>query len=274
MLRAVSDAAADVTEPFAATSPWKGEARALLERALERHGGWTRWTRMGGIGLRLEALSGVVPDLKGVGRTFPMFSRAEVWPRKGVTVMHDYPVAGRRGVFSAGQVQILEGETILEARVDPRASFAGLRKHRRWSPLDALYFFGYALAHYHALPFSLVEARPLRMRRARSAGRSLVGVEVALPASLPTHSSRQTFYFDEEGLLRRHDYVADIIGWWARGAHRWEDFVEVGGQPVALRRHVVLRLGHFEIPAVVALHAELRGPKVLGAVSRPALALV
>ena len=64
---------------------------------------------------------------------------------------------GRRVVFSEGQVQLLDGPTILEARARPRDSFAGLRKHRRWSPLDALYFFGYAVTHYHSLPFSLTD---------------------------------------------------------------------------------------------------------------------
>jgi hypothetical protein len=270
----VTDDVTAASEPFPPGSPWTGEARALLERAVERHGGWAAWRRASGLALELKTLSGLVPRLKGLGRTFFAMTRADIWPRRGVTIFHDYPTAGRRAVFSAGQVQVLDGETILEARANPRASFAGLRKHRRWSPLDAVYFFGYALSHYHSLPFSLVEGRPLRLRRARSAGRTLVGVEVALPASLHTHSARQTFYFDAEGLLRRHDYVADIVGAFARGAHRSEDFVEVGGLAVARRRHVVLRLGRLEVPAIVALHAELASPMALGAVSRPALKLV
>jgi hypothetical protein len=261
-------------EPFGPSSPWTGAARALLERALERHGGWLAWQRLGGISLTCDALTGLVPTLKGVGDSFPRPTRVETWPRRGVTIMHDYPVVGRRGVFSAGQVQVLDGPTILEARATPRASFSGLRKLRRWSALDALYFFGYALAHYHSLPFSLVEARPLRLRRARSAGRHLTGVEVALPATLHTHSARQTFFFDDEGLLRRHDYVAEIVGWWARGAHRWEDFVDVAGVPVARRRHVVLRLGAVEVPAVVALHAELSAVAALPTSTRPKLTLV
>jgi hypothetical protein len=261
-------------EPFGPSSPWTGDARALLERALERHGGWGAWHRSGGLSLTLDSLTGLIPKMKGVGDSFPRPTRAEIWPRRGVTVFHDYPVAGRRGVFSGGQVQLLDGATILEARATPRASFSGLRKLRRWSPLDALYFFGYALAHYHALPFSLVDARPLRLRRARSAGRRLSGVEVELPASLHTHSTRQTFYFDDEGLLRRHDYVADIIGWWARGAHRWEDFVDVGGLQVARRRHVVLRLGRVEVPVVAALHAEFSGVAALPLGARPKLTLV
>jgi hypothetical protein len=238
------------TEPFGGSSLWTGEARDLLARAIERHGGWAAWRRAGGLALTVRSLTGLVPRSKGAGETFPIPGRVEVWPRRALTVMHDFPGPGRRGVFSAGQVQILDGETILEARALPGVSFVGLRKYRRWAALDALYFFGYALAHYHSLPFSLTRARPLGVTRVRSAGRALTGVVVELPATLPTHCRRQTFFFDEEGLLRRHDYVADIIGWWARGAHLWEDFVDVDGLPVARRRLVRARLGRMELPLV------------------------
>jgi hypothetical protein len=255
-------------------SPWTGEARALLARAIDRHGGWATWRQLGGLELSITSLTGLVPQVKGVGRSFPLPSRIEVWPRRGHVVMHDYPAPGRRGVFAAGQVQILDGATILEARARPRDSFAGLRKHRRWAPLDALYFFGYAIAHYHSLPFSLADARPLRVLRAVSAGRRLQGVEVELPASLDTHCRRQAFFFDDEGLLRRHDYVADIVGWFARGAHRWEDHVDVAGIPVARRRHVVLRLGRLEVPPVVALHAELGSVTAVAPAGGPRLTLV
>jgi hypothetical protein len=261
-------------EPFPDGSPWRGQARALLARAIERHGGWAAWRRADGVTLALTRLDGLVPVRKGVGRTFPLPSCIDVWPRRALAILHDYPAPGRRGVFSAGQVQILDdGGTILQAHAQPRATFAGWRKYRRWSPLDALYFFGYALTHYHSLPFSLADARPLRLCRARSAGRALAGVEVELPSELHTHCRRQAFFFDDEGLLRRHDYVADIIGWWARGAHRWEDFVDVGGIPVARRRHVVARVGRLELPAV-ALHAEFKDVTAAAPRSGPSLALV
>ena len=39
------------------------------------------------------------------------------------------------------------GRTIAESRAH-RRTFRGLSKQRRWSPLDALYFFGYALARF------------------------------------------------------------------------------------------------------------------------------
>jgi hypothetical protein len=41
-------------------------------------------------------------------------------------------------------------------------------------------------------------------------------VEGDLPASVPSHSTVQTFYFDATDLLRRHDYSVDIMGGTAR----------------------------------------------------------
>ncbi|MFL5456219.1 MAG: hypothetical protein ACJ78X_07440 [Myxococcales bacterium] len=175
-----------------------------------------------------------------------------MWPREAAAIFRDYPDVGNVGGFASGAVQLLdtEGALIAENR-DARASFRGWRRYRRWSPLDALYFFGYALTHYHALPFTLVDACPLRLRAARARRRGLRGVEVELPPEVHTHSRRQTFWFDDDGLLRRHDYVAEIVGSWAHGAHLWDDFVRIDGLPLARHRHVVLRLGRLATPLAV-----------------------
>ena len=236
---------------------WTGEAKALLDRAVERHGGWAAWEALRCVTVTPRRLSGLLPAVKGANRSFRLPPRAEVFPHEYRAVFHDYPAAGQRGLFAAGAVQILDGGgAVLQSSPDHRRSFRGLRKWRRWSPADALYFFGYALTHYQGLPFTLAEGRPLRLSRVRCDGRALTGVDVELPAELHTHCRRQTFYFDDEGLLRRHDYVADIAGWIARGAHLWRDFVMVQGMPTPRERHVVLRLGRLATP-LVALHAEL-----------------
>jgi hypothetical protein len=244
-------------EPFPPATPWRGEARNLLERAIRRHGGWATWQALAGLSLVPSSLYGLVPVSKGLGKTFPRPRRIGVWPREGVAVFHDYPAAAECGVFSSGGVELLDAGGAVTARSDdPRRSFQGWRKYRRWSPLDALYFFGYALTHYHSLPFMLVDGEPLRLRSATLGGRRLRGVEVRLPPELHTHSRVQRFYFDDDGLLRRHDYVAEVVGAWARGAHIWGDFVDVGGLPVARRRHVLARVGRITVPAV-ALHADI-----------------
>jgi len=35
---------------------------------------------------------------------------------------------------------------------------------------------------------------------------------VTFPAGVATHSAEQTFYFDQHGLLKRHDYDVEISG--------------------------------------------------------------
>jgi hypothetical protein len=244
---------------------WSGAALALLEGAVRRHGGWDAWRALQVLVVEPRSLSGLVPWLKGHGRTFRLPPRAELAPQAGTAVFVDYPAPGGTGTFARGALTLADaGGAVVASTANGRAAFRGLRKLRRWSASDALYFFGYALTHYHALPFTLGSGRPLGMRRARYAGRRLTGVEVELPAELHTHCRRQTFYFEEDGLLRRHDYVADVIGPWARGAHLWREFVTVGGLEMPTVRHVVVRLAGRATP-VVALHAELaislgRGP--------------
>jgi hypothetical protein len=140
-----------------------------------------------------------------------------------------------------------------------RTTFGPLSKYRRWRPLDALYFFGYALWHYHVLPFTLGEARFVKTLRRRGAA---VGVEVEFPPELHTHSRRQRFFFGaDDGRIVRHDYVADVIGSFARGCHFWEEYQRVGGLLVACRRRVVLRVLGRPTP-LTALRVEFREPSV------------
>jgi hypothetical protein len=37
-------------------------------------------------------------------------------------------------------------------------------------------------------------------------------LKVTFPERIATHSAQQTFYFDRQGLLKRHDYDVDIAG--------------------------------------------------------------
>jgi hypothetical protein len=236
---------------------WSGPARAVLERAIERHGGWSTWQRLHSVTLVPRVFRGMLPALKGHGRTFHLPAQVVVRPRELEAELMDYPTAGSRGLFARGEVRLVDPHGAATAHATAhRETFRGLAKYRRWSPLDALYFFGYALTHYHALPFTLGEGQCLGYRRARLGNDVLEGVEVRLPPSLHTHCERQVFYFDSTGVLRRHDYVADIIGGWARGAHFWEDYEEAEGLLVAKRRHVVARLFGQPLPPFVALHAE------------------
>ena len=229
---------------------WDPIATALIQRAIEAHGGAARWRKPHRISLPFEHVSGALIALKGHRRTFTMPRQCDVTPHDRVAIFHGFPDKHHRGRFDNGHVRIerVETQQIVAESAHHRASFSPVRKYRRWSPLDALYFFGYAICHYHALPFTLPDADLVRTisRHGRA-----VGVDVAFADDVPTHNRQQRFYFDDEGRIVRHDYVADVISALARGAHYWEHYERCDGLLIARRRRVVARLGHWALPAQV-----------------------
>jgi hypothetical protein len=230
---------------------WTADARSVLARACERHGGWACWRSLERVRLGITVLRGGIPWMKGVGRTFPAPHVVDVSPHARRTVFARYPDAAHDGVFEDGAVAIrARADAALAATsTTPRADAS---RHWRWTPLDALYFFGYALWHYHTLPFSLADARLLDARRVGHHD----ALRVELPDDVPTHCRRQTFWFAPDGLLVRHDYHAEVVGVWATGAHLWRRHRDVDGIPIAMERHVVPLLAGRTLP-VPALHAEL-----------------
>ena len=231
----------------------------ILDCAYSRYGGWDRWPEVRRIELSVVELAGPLLRLKGLHQTFPRPGRVAIWPHERRTVLLDYPIIGSRGVWENGRVRIARAGDPASPGEHYRATFNGLTKYRRWSALDALFFFGYALWHYHALPYALAGARIVASRAGRDGGTTVVA---EFPDGVETHSRRQTFHFDPRGLILRHDYVADIVGVWARGAHEWRDYTTVNGFPIATRRHVWARLGAWRLPVPV-LRARFEDPAVL-----------
>lgn len=241
---------------------WTSQSLAILQRACDHYGGFETWRALSRIRLLPDRLSGLVPWLKGSGRTFRLPSAFEIRPHSRWARFLGYPDADHVGIFEAGAVRLerLDGDVVVKVE-NHRQSFRGLSANRRWAPLDALYFFGYALTHYHSLPFSLFEARLIRAAEVGPRNDRLAVLDVQLPADLPTHSRRQRFYFDATGRLTRHDYHAEVVGFWARGAHFWRRQALFNGFPIALERHVVARLGSTPCP-LTALHATFSDAEV------------
>ncbi len=231
--------------------------QVVLDRAAARHGGWDRWQSLGAIELEVEHLGGAIPWIKGLGRTHPHPTRLTVWPRLGRTVFHGYPDPAHDIWFQRGRMaQVPRGQTPPLPDHDYRSRFDGLAKLRRWSPIDAAYFFGYALSHYLSLPFALASAdiiahdhRPDRALTDR--------ITVRYPAGTHTHGARERFCFDGDGLLTRHDYHAQIIAPGAHGAHFSRDYVEHHGLWLARDRRVYLDAWGWATPISV-LDARLK----------------
>jgi hypothetical protein len=226
---------------------WPSAARDLVLRAIARHGGWGRWSCLETVTVGLRSLSGWLPWMKGHRRTFTLPDILTVWPRQGRVAWG----ADRAAWFDRGDMHLPD-----EHSAGHRRRFRGLlQRQRRWRLIDALYFFGYSFASYTAVPFILPALRFEGSIAGHWRGARLEGVRVRYPPGSDVHSLRQSYLFDATGLLRRNDYVADLVGGWARGAHGCDDYQIVEGLPVPARRTVVPRLGRWPTYFPVALSA-------------------
>ena len=241
-----------------------GQASDVLAQSCDYYGGLSAWRALRTVRLIPERLTGLVPWLKGVGKTFPLPTSFEINPHELRTRFVGYPTPEHVGIFENGAVRIeRSSDAFVISRSDVhRRTFAWPSRARRWTPLDALYFFGYALSHYHSLPFTLAQGRVIRVSAFGIGADRITALDVELPADLHTHCRRQRFYFDTAGKILRHDYHAEIVGWWARGAHYWNRQERFDGFPVSLERYVVARLASLPCP-LTALHATFADAEVI-----------
>lgn len=215
----------------------------MIERVLEAHGGLERWHAARSISIATRT-GGLLPRTR-MPRRFAG-GRVTIELDEPSTRIEPIPADGRIGVFDRGQVRLetSDGE-VIESRANPRLEFSGLsglRRNLRWDMLDATYFAGYAWWNYLTAPLLLTRDDVEVVERGHwlepGADEPWSRLEANFAASLPTHSPRQTFYFDGRGLLRRHDYVAEIIGSWAHAAHYTDEHTESGGLVFPTRRRV------------------------------------
>jgi hypothetical protein len=220
-------------------------ADVLLAEVLEAHGGVERWraardirasVRTGGLLLATRARRALVSEYRIALRVH------EPW------VELDPAGVPERGVFDHGVVRRLAADgSVVEERREPRALFsgrAGLRRNLRWDALDTAYFAGYAMWNYLTTPLLLT-----REEVKVSEGSPMTGpggerwrrLDARFDPSLDTHSPEQTFWVGGDSILRRHDYTAEVVGGWARAAHRLTENHEAGGLVFPTRRRVTPR---------------------------------
>lgn len=225
-----------------------------IEKIIDRYGGWNLWDRLESIDLDLLSLGGPLLQLKGINRTFSKPRRLRITPKKFLAEFFEYPIPGKKTVYQNGAVDIFDSneKKITFNLLNYRNTFRGFKKYRLWTPLDASYFFGYAIVQYLSLPFLLKE-----FSVGETAWKDGVRIDAEFPDTMHAHCKRQSYYFDSQGLLVRNDYIANVVGAWAQGAHFTEEYREVNGLPIATRRNVFVRLGRLATPIPV-LFAELK----------------
>ncbi len=240
---------------------------ALLDDVLVAHGGAQRWRSAVRIHARVRT-GGLLLRTRVPGNRFADY-RISVDVQRARTVLDPYPDDGRIGVFENGaaRIETRDGE-VIASRTNPRAMFfgtAGLRRNIRWDPLDAVYFAGYAMWNYLTTPYLLTREgiETTEEGQWQQSGESWRRLTATFPPGIDTHSPRQTFYFDDRCLLRRHDYVPEVVGLWARAAHYCADPVHADGLLFPTRRWVhPIGVGNRSLPGPTLVSLRLSDLRV------------
>jgi hypothetical protein len=212
----------------------------LLIDIMEAHGGLDRWCDVRSIDVELD-FSGALLDLKGFpGHHRPTLTVDTLRPRTVLRGLHGDP--DDRWIFTRDRVWIERRDgTVVEERTDPRASFVGHVRETPWDRLHLTYFFGYAMWNYLTTPFLF--ARPgfeyRELAQHCEAGETWRVLEVTYPDHIPAHTKVQRLYVDESFMLKRLDYVTDLVGGVA--AHYCYDPVTFDGIVIPTLRRVVRR---------------------------------
>ena len=201
----------------------------LTTLAMHAHGGLDRWRQLNTLSARLVQ-GGVLWQLKGQNGVLDDV-HVTVDLRKEWTSHRPFGQADRRSSFQPDRVAIeTSNGDVVEERASPRESFIGHKFDTPWDSLQLAYFAGYAMWTYMNTPFLFalpgVETEELEWWQEN--GETWHRLKVTFPERIATHSREQTFYFDRQGRLKRHDYEVDVAGG-ASATHYVSGLIDVSG---------------------------------------------
>jgi hypothetical protein len=220
---------------------YKALEQDLAQFAIEAHGGLERWNRFttlsahliqGGALWAVKGKAGVLDEV--TVKVDLRNEKASHWP---------FGSSDRRSRFEPQRVALENTRgKVLEELLQPRSSFQGHTFETPWSDLQLAYFAGCAMWTYLNTPFLL--ARPgvesKEIEPWQEAGETWRRLKVRFPPEIATHSTEQTLYFDQRGLLKRHDYDVEIAGG-TPGAHYVSDLKEFSGIVFPTKRRIFPR---------------------------------
>ncbi|MGH3182834.1 MAG: hypothetical protein ACRDOH_09595 [Streptosporangiaceae bacterium] len=213
----------------------------LLKLAIEGHGGLRRWEQVSRFRVA-ASITGAIWALKGQpGLLDGVVLEGETRDQR--LKITPFPRPGRYAIWEPHRQTIATTDGVLVAeRRDPAASFAGLTRQSPWDELQAAYFAGEANWNYFAAPFILARSDFVAEETEpwHEDGQVWRGLLVTYPDVIVAHTRRQTYYFDEAGLLRRLDYAVDILGG-GPAVHYPSEYREFDGIMVPTRRRVYVR---------------------------------
>lgn len=198
-------------------------AEHLVGQVIAAHGGLDRWAQVQGLTVRFSA-GGLLFRMKG--RTHGL-ENATVRFVRGEQLGSAASADPRPWQLDIGAPDQLAQDL---------RRISTLPRPLRWSNHDLGTFTGAAMWTYLHLPFMLADA-DVSVQLGPS-WRGMRRLDFVVPARRATHSRAQSIYVDDDGLIRRHDYVAQVLGRWAHAVHRCDDYRWFDGIAFATRRLV------------------------------------
>jgi hypothetical protein len=217
----------------------------LLDLAVKAHGGLERWNEVNTIKVA-ASITGAIWFVKGKGDFLKNVVVTAETRKEHVTL--DFPGQNKRAIFQPERVVIEKTDgTLIEARDNPKTSFAGQQRETPWDDVQVAYFAGEALWTYLNTPFLYThegfkteEIAPLKLET-----ETWRRLKVSFPDNVTSHTRDQIFCFGSNGLLRRQDYTVDILGG-APGLNYAFDFRNVDGIVVPTKRRVFAYEGDYQ----------------------------
>jgi hypothetical protein len=214
---------------------------SLVQRTIDAHGGFEGWRRFkhvsahlrtGGVLWAVKHQQGVLDDVNvQVALHREWASHAPFLEPNLRTSFEPHRVA----------IETTDG-TVIEERLRPRDSFAGHGLDTPWDRLQLAYFAGYAMWTYLTTPllFAMAGVSTEELSPWHESGETWRRLKVTFPPGIATHSTVQMFYVGSDGLLKRHDYDADVLGG-TPAAHYVHEYDEFSGILVPTKRRVLGR---------------------------------
>jgi hypothetical protein len=215
----------------------------LLARIIDAHGGLDCWNRYEKVEATIVSGGGFF-RLKGVPQDSAP-RRMTVWLHEERSSVFPFGALDQRTMFTPERIAIekLDGTVVAERQI-PRDSFAGHQMNTPWDALHRAYFNGEALWTYLTTPFLLTMngVRVAETERWQEGAETWHVLRAHFPGSIETHCGIQDFFFDEDLMLRRHDYSVNIAGGFP-AAQLTSDYVIANGIYLPTKRRSYTRGG-------------------------------
>lgn len=213
----------------------------LRDVAINAHGGLDRWNQLGSVSAHLRT-GGALWAIKGQDGVIND-STVRVELHRQYTSHTPFGAVDLHDEYTPDRVAVVDrlGQ-VIEVRRNPRDAFAGHGLDTPWDRLHLAYFSGYAMWTYLTQPFSWAAPGVVtdELEPWDEAGEIWHRLHVNFPDNIATHASEAVYYIDTRGLLRRQDYVAEVLGVPSAIAHYSTGHREYDGIVVPTSRRVYL----------------------------------